>query len=101
MSDSSLWRSTPATPLESAVDKLVEKAQHYTELRRQAAERRVEELYRRLKYVAFLVADLEVRLVVPKLNELVSRFPQAQPPRKEGASDRIWVDFRPTPTYPV
>jgi YHS domain-containing protein len=61
----------------------------------------MEEIERRLKHVAYLVADLDLRFVIPKLTELASMFPNARAPRKEGLCDRVWVDFAPTPTYPA
>jgi YHS domain-containing protein len=61
----------------------------------------MEEIDRRLKHVAYLVADLDLRIVIPRLTELASMFANAKPPRKEGLCDRVWVDFAPTPAYPV
>jgi YHS domain-containing protein len=69
--------------------------------RREATERKMEEINRRLRHVAYLIADLDLRIVIPRLSELTSMFSNAKPPRKEGLCDRVWVDFAPTPAYPA
>lgn len=101
-----MTESTFGTPdahsgLRSAVRELLDQAQRDIDQRRQATQRKMEEIDRRLKHVAFLIADLDLRFVIPKLTELASMFPNAKPPRKEGVCDRIWVDFPPTPSYPA
>jgi YHS domain-containing protein len=90
-----------SSSLQSAVGALLDQARAENDRRRQATERKMEEIDRRLKHVAYLVADLDLRIVIPKLTELASMFANAKPPRKEGLCDRVWVDFSPTPAYPV
>ena len=87
--------------LRSAVETLLDQARMEGERRRHETERKMEEIDRRLKHVAYLVADLDLRFVIPKLTELVSMFPNGSLPRKKGFDDHIWVDFAPTPTYPA
>lgn len=69
--------------------------------RKRVTERKMEEIDRRLRHIAYLVADLDLRFVIPKLTELASMFPHGAAPRKEGLCDRIWVDFPPTQAYPT
>jgi YHS domain-containing protein len=87
--------------LRSSVGALLDQARIDNERRRQATERKMEEIDRRLRHVAYLVADLYLRVVIPRLTDLASMFQNAKQPRKEGLCDRVWVDFAPTPAYPV
>ena len=87
--------------LRASIEALLDRSRKDREKRQQATERAMEEIDRRLRHIAFLVAGLDLRFVIPKLTELASMFPNAAPPRKEGVCDRIWVDFRPTPTHPT
>jgi YHS domain-containing protein len=87
--------------LRTSIVTLLDQSRLESDRRRQATERKMEEIDRRLKHVAYLVADLDLRFVIPKLTELASMFPNAKAPRKEGLCDRVWLDFAPTPTYPV
>lgn len=99
--DSSSGTPVPRSGLRSAVGDLLLQARAESDRRRQATERKMEEIDRRLKHVAYMVADLDLRFVIPKLTELASMFPNAAPPRKEGLCDRVWVDFAPTTCYPA
>ena len=101
MTESTFGTPDAHSSLRSAVGELLDQAQRDIDQRRQVTQRKMEEIDRRLKHVAYLVADLDLRFVIPKLTELASMFPNAKPPRKEGFCDRIWVDFAPTPAYPV
>lgn len=93
--------SSDHSSLKSSVGVLLQQAKLESDQRRQATERKMEEINRRLRHVAYLVADLDLRFVIPKLRELAAMFPNARPPRKEGLCDRVWVDFAPTPAYPA
>lgn len=92
--------SAPAS-LTSSIGALLEQARRGGEKRRLATERTMEEIDRRLKHIAYLVADLDLRIVIPKLRELACMFPNAKEPRKQGFCDRVWLDFTPTPAYPL
>ncbi len=91
----------PNSALSSSITALLEQARRGSEKRRLATERTMEEIDRRLKHIAYLVADLDLRIVIPKLRELAAMFPNAKEPRKQGFCDRVWVDFTPTPAYPL
>lgn len=87
--------------LSNRISTVLEGVRQDAERRRRATERTMQEVDRRLKHIAFLVADLDLRLVIPKLKELAAMFPQATAPRREGVCDRISVDFLPTDEYPA
>ncbi len=86
--------------LKDQIGALLAKSLSDQNARKRATERKMEEIDRRLRHIAYLVADLDLRFVIPKLTELASMFPHGAAPRKEGLCDRIWVDFSPTPAYP-
>lgn len=87
--------------LSSRISALLQNAQKDQEKRHRATERVMEDVDRRLKHVAYLIADLNLRYVIPKLKELGEMFHQSMGPRKQGVCDSIWVDFLPTEDYPV
>lgn len=87
--------------LSSRISALLQDAERDQEKRRRATERAMEEVDRRLKHIAYLVADLNLRYVIPKLKELGSMFRQSIGPRKQGVRDSIWIDFLPTDEYPA
>jgi hypothetical protein len=101
MNTSSEGAPVSGSGLRSTVETLLDHARMEGERQRHATERRMEEITRRLKHVAYLVADLDLRFVIPKLRELVGMFPNGTLPRKKGFDDHVWVDFVPTPSYPV
>lgn len=94
-------RQPPSPSLSSRIAALLQSVQGDLDKRRRATERTMEEVDRRLRHMAFLIADLDLRYVIPKLKELASMFPQATQPRKEGVCDRISIDFLPTQEYPA
>ncbi len=91
----------PKQDLSSRIAALLQDTKKDLEKRRRATERVMEEVDRRLKHIAYLVADLDLRYVIPKLRELGSMFPHAAQPRKQGFCDRVWIDFLPTEEYPA
>lgn len=91
----------PGSSLSSRIRALLTAVDGDMEKRRRATVRTMEEVDRRLRHVAYLTADLDLRYVIPKLTELASLFPHATQPKKEGVCDRISVDFLPTSEYPA
>lgn len=91
----------PSTSLASRIGAVLQKVNKDAEHRRRATERTMQDVDRRLKHIAFLIANLDLRVVIPKLAELASMFPHANPPKREGVCDRISVDFLPTDEYPA
>jgi YHS domain-containing protein len=87
--------------LSSRISALLQDADKDQEKRRRTTERVMEDVDRRLKHVAYLIADLNLRYVIPKLKELGEMFHQSMGPRKQGVCDSIWVDFLPTDEYPA
>jgi YHS domain-containing protein len=91
----------PSPSLSARIGALLTSVDKDLEKRRRATARTMEEVDRRLRHIAFLIADLDLRYVIPKLTELASMFPQATQPKKEGVCDRISLDFLPTREYPA
>jgi YHS domain-containing protein len=87
--------------LASRIGAVLQQVRNDADHRRRATERTMRDIDRRLKHIAFLIASLDLRVVIPKLAELASMFPQANPPKREGVCDRISVDFLPTDEYPA
>ncbi len=87
--------------LSSRISALLQHAQKAELSRRQATQRVMDGVDRHLKHVAYLIADLNLRYVIPKLKELGSMFPHSMGPRKQGVCDSISIDFLPTDEYPA
>lgn len=98
---SSGQRDTFSQSLSSRIAGLLKNVEKDQEKRRRATEQTMEDVDRRLKHVAYLIADLNLRYVIPKLKELGAMFHQAMGPRKQGVCDSIWIDFLPTDEYPA
>jgi YHS domain-containing protein len=87
--------------LKDRIGDLLAKSRAEQGRRRLTVERQMEDVDRRLRHLAFLVADLDLRCVIPRLRDLASMFPQASEPRKQGLSNVVWIDLLPTPEYPA
>lgn len=92
---------TPSATLSAQIASLLKDAESTQAKRRRITEKTMEEVDRRLKHIAYLVADLDLRFVIPKLRELGAMFPNAAEPRKHGVCDLISLDFLPNDEYPA
>lgn len=87
--------------LKERIGDLLAGSRQQRDRRREATVRAMEEIDRRLRHVAFLVADWNLRFVIPRLRDLGRMFPHAGELRKEGVCDLVAIDFKATPEYPV
>lgn len=79
----------------------MEQASRDRSKRQVATQRKMDEIERRLKHVAFAIMDWKLRYAIPKLTEVAAMFPNSTPIAKEASTDAVSFALPPTEDMPV
>jgi hypothetical protein len=87
--------------LTARLDAEVRQADRHLKSRLQDHKHRLKNADHRLDHIAYLIADLSLRYVIPKLEVLASKISHSKAPRSEGVRDVIFVAFEGTEAFPL
>ncbi len=83
------------------VQDLLEQSSVARQRRQHATRQKMEEIGRRLKHVAFAMADWKLRYVIPRLQELGRMFANSSEPVRDAECDAVCIKFHPIAELPV